>query len=116
MTLRRLLVLFAGEKTPPTSYDRDLWDALVKGATEYLQGPSMQSGVFAVRVGGKGDVTRSHVAEPRGVPEVPSPLLYKDRLYLVKNGGIVLAREAATGRLFSRADWERRAATMPPPS
>jgi outer membrane protein assembly factor BamB len=100
MTLRRLLLLFAGEKTPPTSYDRDRWDALVKGATEYLQGPSMQSGVFAVRVGGKGDVTRSHVAwtEPRGVPEVPSPLLYKDRLYLVKNGGIVLAREAATGK------------------
>jgi outer membrane protein assembly factor BamB len=32
------------------------------------------------------------------VPEVASPLLYKDRLYLVKNGGIVVAREATTGK------------------
>ena len=60
----------------------------------------MQSGVMAVRVGGKGDVAKSHVqwVEARGVPEVPSSLLYKERLYLVRNGGLVVSREAATGR------------------
>ncbi len=101
MTVRRLLRFFAPGGTPPPSYDREQWDAVLKGATAFAQGPMMQSGVFAVRVGGKGDVARSHVAwtESRGVPEVPSPLLYRDRLYLVKNGGIVLAREAGTGKL-----------------
>jgi outer membrane protein assembly factor BamB len=100
LTLRRLLAFFSEGKTPVTSYDRDQWDAVVKGTTEFVQGPYMVSGVFAVRVGGKGDVTRSHVVwtEPRGVPEVPSPLLYKDRLYFVKNGGIVFSREATTGK------------------
>jgi outer membrane protein assembly factor BamB len=100
MSLRGLLGFFAQGGTPPTSYDRAQWDAIIKGSTEFMQGPLMQSGVLAVRVGGKGDVTKSHVAwtESRGVPEVPSPLLYKDRLYLVKNGGIVLSREAATGK------------------
>jgi outer membrane protein assembly factor BamB len=100
MPLRRLLELFSGSGAPPTNYDRTQWDAIVKGSTEFMQGPFMQSGVLAVRVGGKGDVTKTHVAwaESRGVAEVPSPLLYKDRLYVVKNGGIVISREAATGK------------------
>jgi outer membrane protein assembly factor BamB len=99
MSLRKLLGFFAGGK-PPASYDRAQWDAILKGTTEFVQGPWMESGVLAVRVGGQGDVTKTHVAwaVSRGVPEVPSPLLYKDRLYLVKNGGIVLSREAATGK------------------
>ena len=100
MSLRRLVGFFSEAKTPTTSYDRAQWDAILKGSTEFVQGPSMQSGVLAIRVGGKGDVTKTHVAwaESRGVPEVPSPLLYKDRLYLVKNGGVVLSRDAATGK------------------
>ncbi len=100
MSLRGVLAYFAEGGTKPTSYDRAQWDVIVKGSTEFMQGPFMQSGVLAVRVGGKGDVTKSHVAwiESRGVPEVPSPLLYKDRLYFVKNGGIVISREAATGK------------------
>ena len=100
MTLRRLLAFFSGDKPLPKTYDRAQWDAILKGTIEFVQGPMMQSGVLAVRVGGKGDVTKSHVAwaESRGVPEVPSPLLYKDRLYLVKSGGTVISREAATGK------------------
>jgi hypothetical protein len=37
--------------------------------------------------------------ETRGAPEVPSPLHYHNRLYLVKNGGIVSFRNVQTGRL-----------------
>jgi outer membrane protein assembly factor BamB len=100
LPLRRLLMLFAGDKPVPRSYDRVQWEAILKGSTAFLEGPLMMSGVTAVRVGGRGDVTKSHVqwSEARGVPEVPSPLLYKDRLYLVRNGGLVVSREAATGR------------------
>ena len=95
-TVREMLRFVSEDPTPPTSYGRDEWEAVLKKATAFVQGPIMDSSVLAVRVGGKGDVGKSHVAwtESRGVPEVPSPLLYKDRLYLVKNGGIVIAREA----------------------
>lgn len=60
----------------------------------------MKSVTCAVRTCGTGDVTESHRvwSEPKGVPEVPSPLLYRGRLYGVKNGGVFLCRDAANGR------------------
>lgn len=100
MTVRRLLTLLAGNDPAPGSYDRARWDAVLKQTSDFLDGPAMQSAVLAVRTGGRGNVARTHVAwtESRVIPEVPSPLLYEDRLYQVKNGGIVIAREAATGK------------------
>jgi outer membrane protein assembly factor BamB len=105
MTVRRLLTFFVGDKPLPKSYDRAQWDAILKGTTDIVEGPLMKSGVIAVRIGGKGDVTKSHVewAEARGIPEVPSPLLYQGRLYLVRSGGLVVAREAATGKTVFEA-------------
>jgi outer membrane protein assembly factor BamB len=98
--VRGLLAFFAGGASPPTTYDRAQWDGIVKTSTEIVNGPLMQSGVLAVRTAGRGDVTKSHVQwfESRGVGEVPSPLLYRNRLYTVKNGGVVLSRDAATGK------------------
>lgn len=101
LPLRRWLGFFSEGKT--TVYDRAAWDQVLKASTEFVKGPYMQSRVMAVRTGGSGDVTKSHVewSESRGVPEVPSPLLYRGRLYQVKNGGIVLCRDAKTGaRVF----------------
>lgn len=34
----------------------------------------------------------------RGVPEVPSPLYYRERLYLVRNGGLLKCLDPVTGR------------------
>lgn len=60
---------------------------------------STRSFVMAVRLGGQGDVSNSHVlwSEPKAVPEVPSPLYYRKRVYLIKNGGIIYCRDASTG-------------------
>ena len=57
--------------------------------------------VLAVRPGGKGDVTDSHVAWrlTRGVPKKPSLQLDGDLLYLVGDTGIVSAVEARTGEV-----------------
>jgi outer membrane protein assembly factor BamB len=57
--------------------------------------------VSAIRPGGKGDVSLTHIAwsERKGVPGVPSPLYYKGRLYSFLNGGIVFCRDAKTGQL-----------------
>ena len=55
--------------------------------------------LMAVRPGGRGDVTESHVAwtQTRGLPYVPSPLLYRGGVYLVKDGGMISCFKARTG-------------------
>ncbi len=59
--------------------------------------------MLAIRPGGAGDVTATHVAwsTPRGSPFVPSPIVVDDVLYLVNDmQSIVTAYEAATGTLL----------------
>ena len=55
--------------------------------------------MVAVRPGGKGELGAGHVAwkQTRGLPYVPSPLYYRGRVYLVKDGGMVSSYDAALG-------------------
>jgi outer membrane protein assembly factor BamB len=55
--------------------------------------------LVAIRSGGKGDVSESHIkwTTNEGVGQVPSPLVYRGRVYLVKHGGIVTCFNAETG-------------------
>ncbi len=55
--------------------------------------------LVAVRGGGSGDVTDSHVLweKTRALPYVASPLLYGGRLYYVKRGGYVSSLDVETG-------------------
>src|SRR5262249_7640425 len=55
-----------------------------------------QHGLVAIRPDEKGAVAESSVqwGEKTGMPEVPSPLLYRERIYLVKDGGIATCLEA----------------------
>lgn len=41
--------------------------------------------------------------ENTSIPEVPSPLLYKGRLFLVRNGGVATCLDAPTGKVIYRA-------------
>ena len=68
-------------------------------ATSGKDGPTL-----AVRPGGRGDVTATHVAwrEERGGPYVCSPLLYGDFVYVHEEQGRVVCREAASGRVVYR--------------
>ena len=57
---------------------------------------------LAIRPGGSGDVTDSHLvwSSPRGSPFVPSPLLYGEYLYIVNDmAAIATCFEAATGEV-----------------
>ena len=60
--------------------------------------------LLAVRPGGQGDVTDSHVdwALHRNIPEVPSPVLHKERIYLVRDGGILSSVDTSTGKVIYR--------------
>ncbi len=78
--------------------DESEWTRFVDQGLSILK--NMKPKVMAVKLGGAGDVSDSHVAwqDDKGATEVPSPLAYKDRLYLVRNGGIVHCRDLADGR------------------
>jgi len=63
--------------------------------------------LFAVRLGGKGDVTATHLVYriDKAAPYVPTPLAAGGRLYLMSDKGIASAVEASTGRVL----WTGRA-------
>ena len=53
----------------------------------------------AIRPGATGDARRSHVAWEirRGIPETSSPLYFRGRLYLMRDGGLLTCLKASTG-------------------
>jgi outer membrane protein assembly factor BamB len=56
---------------------------------------------LAIRPGGSGDVSRSHLAweSPRGSPFVPSPILYGEQIYMVNDmASIITSLSARTGQ------------------
>jgi outer membrane protein assembly factor BamB len=63
-----------------------------------------QNVAIGVRAGARGDATASHVAwiQRKGLPTVPSPLVYRDVMYMVKDGGIVTSLDAGTGEIFKQ--------------
>jgi outer membrane protein assembly factor BamB len=64
-----------------------------------------QPSLLAVKLDGKGDVTKSKLVWKldRGVPLTPSPLLVGDELYLVTDNGIATCVDAKTGKEYWRA-------------
>ena len=63
-----------------------------------------ESALWAVRLGGRGDVTDTHVLwnHKKSLPNVPAPMIYNDVLYLVRNGGILTALDPKTGQVLKR--------------
>ena len=55
---------------------------------------------MAIKLGGRGDVTETHVLwrHQRLLPDVPSVLLYRGVLFQVKKGGIVSSLDPKTGK------------------
>jgi outer membrane protein assembly factor BamB len=65
-------------------------------ATSGKNGPTL-----AVRPGGTGDTTKTHVVwrHATGGPYVCSPVFYRDELYVVTEQGVLSCYHARTGRL-----------------
>jgi outer membrane protein assembly factor BamB len=72
---------------------RNEWDVMLA----YMAGS--KNSAFALRPGGAGDVTKSHVRwlKSRGLPYVASAILYEGQFVMVKDGGIVTAYDADSG-------------------
>jgi outer membrane protein assembly factor BamB len=55
--------------------------------------------VIAIRPGGRGDVSATHVAwtYEKGTSYIPSPILYGDYIYLISDAGLLTCLDARTG-------------------
>ncbi len=60
--------------------------------------------LMAIRPGGRGDITDSHVTWrlDRGIPEITSPIFHRGRLYMVRAGGVLTCVHAGTGDIIYR--------------
>jgi outer membrane protein assembly factor BamB len=75
---------------------RDEWDY-------YKAAMASENGVLAIRMGGSGDMTAKSVKWKyhRGIPQLPSPLIYGNVLYMVNdNGGILTMLNPESGELL----------------
>jgi outer membrane protein assembly factor BamB len=62
--------------------------------------------LYAIRVDGQGDVTKSHVVWTlkKGAPHTPSPLLVGEELYTISDNGLASCIDAKTGKIH----WQER--------
>jgi outer membrane protein assembly factor BamB len=65
-------------------------------------GGSPDTRAFSLKLGGRGDITQSHVVwtRERGMPYVPTPLLYGDYLHIVDDSGIYTCMEPKSGKVL----------------
>jgi outer membrane protein assembly factor BamB len=62
-----------------------------------------RSGFYAIKPGTRGNATRNIVWRyDKGLPNIPSPLLYNGVLFLLREGGILTSFHPATGRIIKQ--------------
>jgi outer membrane protein assembly factor BamB len=73
--------------------------AVFNDGTIYMSRGYRNSDYLAIRPGGRGDVTESHIQwrESSGASYVPSILFYRGLLYMINEVGVVTCADAATG-------------------
>ena len=97
--LRRYAAYVDGDKDEKISADE--WKKLGEFARQRLRS---EPGLYSIRLHGSGDSTKAQIAwhQKRGVADVPTPLIYHNRLYVVRNGGIVHCRNPLNGQQIFR--------------
>lgn len=81
---------------------REEWDY-------YKAAMDSENGILAIRLGGSGDMTAKSVRWKyhRGIPQLPSPLIYENVLYMVNDAGsIVTMLNPDTGELVGQGRLE----------
>ncbi len=63
-----------------------------------------ENGMLAIRLGGAGDMSDTAIRwkYQRSVPQLPSPLLYRNVLYMVNDNGIVITLHPDTGAVIKQ--------------
>jgi len=70
----------------------------------FVRRMATRPGIFAIRLGGLGDVSDTGVkwAQQRRMGNVPSPLLYEGVIYSVRDAGILSSIDAETGEVLKQ--------------
>jgi outer membrane protein assembly factor BamB len=104
----------AQKELPPAWQPTGTWRAIDLDRDGYLNERewtffrtrrASRNALLAVKLGGSGDVTDSNVLwrHEKSLPDVPSPLVYGDVLYLFRNGGIATTLDSKTGKVIKQA-------------
>lgn len=92
----------AGGLNPTKAWNyRIVASPVVAGGMIYV--PSRRRPLLALRLGGTGDVTTSHLVwkwDDNGAPDVPTPVCDGKYLYMVEDRGMVTCLDAKTGKLI----------------
>ena len=72
----------------------------------YLPTGNGKTQLLAIKPGGTGDITQTHVAwaQSKGVASMPSPVLVEGQIYMVSDSGVVTSLDAKTGDVI----WQYR--------
>lgn len=83
------------------SYNQDEWEY-------YRAALDSENALLAIKLGGKGDTTATAVRWKyrRGIPQLPSPILYQGVLYMVNDAGIVTSLNPKTGELIKQGRFQ----------
>jgi outer membrane protein assembly factor BamB len=88
------------DKSADGRLDESEWQAAIADVGKV----QVEHGLVAIRTGGRGDTTATHLRwREKTSVEVPSPLVHDNRVYMVRNGGILTCLDAATGKMLYRA-------------
>jgi len=81
-------------------FTEEEWAKMLIKMESLLKGSNNGPVMVAVRMGGKGDVSDSHMLwkESKRTSEVTSPILYQSNIYIIRSGGILNCRDAETGK------------------
>lgn len=88
-----------------TVADLNLNGTLTKDEWEYYRAAlDSENGMLAIRLGGSGDMTDKAVRwkYQRSVPQLPSPIVFDNVLYMVNDNGIVTTLNPQTGELIKQ--------------
>jgi outer membrane protein assembly factor BamB len=79
---------------------------VARGGLVYICTGYLKPQLWAIRLGGSGDVTDTHVAwkHTQQVPEISSPIVVGEQLYFVSSLGVLTCLDATSGKQF----WHHR--------
>jgi outer membrane protein assembly factor BamB len=83
-------------------FDRDKDDHVTRDEYETMRQifDTAENQLLAIKPGGRGDITATHVLWQQGkfLPYIPSPLYHEGHIFMVKDGGIFSSLDAKTGK------------------
>lgn len=88
-------------------FDRDGDTFIDEGDYDYIaSSASATGGLFAIRLGGQGSLGDEQLAwkltDRRLLPDAPSPLLFEGLLWMVRDGGVLVCVDPATGEVVKQ--------------